>query len=73
MSGQACPLIRFLYNIRDCFSWANTSVRPYGFSAFMVSFFAYCRGWTGVSALKTPVNSRGVAEFSKIECKCSVF
>ena len=33
-----------LMEIRNCFSWANTSVRPYGISTFMVSSFAYCRG-----------------------------
>ena len=38
-------ILLLLMEIRDCFSWANTSVRPYGFSAFMVSFFCVsCRG-----------------------------
>ena len=37
-----CLDITFADGKRGCFSWANTLVRPYGFSAFMVSFSAPC-------------------------------
>ena len=41
VNKESCVM---LMEIRDFFSWANTSVRPYGFSAFMVSFSVPCRG-----------------------------